>query len=615
MKPGKKGGSEPRYIIGIDLGTTHCVVAYTEIPMEEESDIRIQVFPIPQVVNPGEVKPEPLLPSFLFLPGPHDVPPGGLALPWNASADLAVGEFARRRGAEIPSRLVSSAKSWLCNSGVNRTSPILPWESPPEGRKVSPVEASAHFLQHLRDAWNQEMGKGKAPARFEEQELFLTVPASFDAIARELTIKAAEAAGLAKITLIEEPQAAFYSWIHREKEKWRKEVRVGESILVCDVGGGTTDLSLIQVTEEKGELALRRVAVGNHLLLGGDNMDLALAYAVQAKLAGKKVKLDSWQFRGLWYSCRVAKERLLEDASRKSEPVVILGRGTSLVGSTLRTELTREEVERVLLDGFFPQCQSTDYPVERTRVGMREMGLPYESDPAVTRHLARFLGLQSRRTPQDEGEVPFPTAVLFNGGVMKPELIRRRILDVLNHWPEAKGMREILSDELDLAVAQGAAYYGLARRGRGVRIRGGAARPYYIGIESALPAVPGFPAPMKALCVVPYGMEEGTAADIRGREFGLVVGEPAVFHLLASTVRKKDPVGEIVEDWQSEIDEVSTMETVLPAGEGEEKGQIFQVWLQSKMTEIGTLELWCVSRDGDRRWKLEFNLRERGEQG
>ncbi|MGA2958242.1 MAG: Hsp70 family protein [Thermodesulfobacteriota bacterium] len=607
--------SDPQYIIGIDLGTTHSVLAYTAAQTPEDEEPRIQVLSIAQVVNCEEVIAQPLLPSFLFLPGPHDAPPGALALPWNPKADLAVGEFARRRGTELPNRLVSSAKSWLCHAGVNRTEPILPWDSPPDGRRVSPVEASALYLKHLRDAWNFEMAKGKGQTRFEDQDLYLMVPASFDVVARELTMKAAEAAGLEKMTLLEEPQAAFYAWIHREKEKWRKEVRVGESILVCDVGGGTTDFSLIQVTEEKGELTLRRVAVGDHLLLGGDNMDLALAYAVQAKLAQKGVKLDTWQFRGLWYSSRMAKERLLADPALKSEPVVILGRGTSLIGGTIRTELTRTEVQNVILDGFFPSCQSTDYPQEKPRVGMREMGLPYESDPAVTRHLARFLGRQARRSPAaGEGEVLFPTAVLFNGGVMKADLIRQRILAVLNGWSETQGLRELESDDLDLAVARGGAYYGLARRGRGVRIRGGAARPYYIGIESALPAVPGFVTPMKALCVVPYGMEEGTEAEIRQKEFGLVVGEPAVFHLLASTVRKKDQMGEIVEDWQGEIEEVTTMEMVLPPGAGrEEKGEVVPVWLQSKMTEIGTLELWCVSRDDKQRWKLEFNLRERGD--
>jgi len=270
-------------------------------------------------------------------------------------------------------------------------------------------------------------------------------------------------------------------------------------------------------------------------------------------------------------------------------------------------------VENVLIDGFFPSCQSTDYPQEKPRVGMREMGLPYEPDPAVTRHLARFLGRQARQSLEGEGEIPFPTAVLFNGGVMKSDLIRQRVVTVLNGWREGQALRELISDDFDLAVARGAAYYGLARQGQGIRIHAGAARPYYIGIESALPSVPGFPIPMKVLCVVPYGMEEGTEAEIRQKEFGLVVGEPAVFHLLSSTVHKKDEIGEIVENWQGEIEEVTTMEAELLADSGEEKGDVVPVWLQTGMTEIGTLEIWCVSRDETRRWKLEFNLREQGE--
>jgi hypothetical protein len=343
--------------------------------------------------------------------------------------------------------------------------------------------------------------------------------------------------------------------------------------------------------------------------LGGDNMDLTLAYSLQGKLV---VKLDSWQFRGLWHSCRAAKERLLGNPDAQSEPVVVLGRGSSLIGGTIRTELTRGEVETILIDGFLPICEKTDYPQQKPKVGMREMGLPYEADPAVTHHLARFLGRQAQGI-DSLGEAPYPTAVLFNGGVMKPQLLRQRILDVLNRWRQGEeGLRELDSVNLDLAVARGAAYYGLACRGRGIRIRGGTAHSYYIGIESAMPAVPGIPAPMKALCVVPFGMEEGTGAEIRQKEFGLVVGEPAVFHLFASTVRKKDSSGEVVEDWRGEMDEVTTMETMLPATDTEQGGGILPVWLQSKVTEVGTLELWCVDRDNEeRRWKLEFNLRER----
>ncbi len=606
-----------KYIIGIDLGTTHSVLAYTRAAILENEPPEIKIFSVPQVASAGEIKAQPLLPSFLFLPGPHDVPEGGLALPWKRQQNnLAVGEFARKRGAELPQRLVSSAKSWLCHSGVNRTEPILPWDSTGDVLRVSPVQASAWFLEHLRDAWNHEMAAEDRQACLEVQDLYLTVPASFDAVARELTVQAARAAGFEHFTLLEEPQAAFYAWIESQKDLWRNAVKVGESILVCDIGGGTTDLSLIHVTEENGELALKRVAVGDHILLGGDNMDLTLAYTIQGDLARKKVSLDAWQFRGLWHSCRLAKERLLSRSDLEAEPVVILGRGTSLIGSTLRADLTREQAEAVLLDGFFPVCSATDFPQQKTKVGMREMGLPYEADPAVTRHLARFL---SRQLEQEGAgaAISFPSAVLFNGGVMKSTLLRERVLGVLRSWKGDEGLRELPSIDLDLAVARGATYYGLAQHGRGIRIRAGTARSYYIGVESAMPSVPGVPTPIKALSVVPFGMEEGTGAEVREKEFGLVLGESAAFQLLASTVRKKDLVGDIVDDWEGEIEPVSSMETVLPAPDIDSAsdsgpgGKIIPVWLQSKVTEVGTLELWCVSTDDQQRWKLEFNLRER----
>ena len=569
----------------------------------------ITLFEIPQVVGPGEVKAQPLLPSFLLLPGPHEVPEGGLALPWDASRDYAVGQYARERGAELPARQVASAKSWLSHTGVDRTALILPWEAPPDARRVSPLDAVTRYLRHIREAWNHRMAPDDPAARLEAQDLYLTVPASFDAVARELTVQAAHAAGLPRLTLLEEPQAAFYAWISSQGDTWRDRIEVGESILVCDVGGGTTDLSLIEVVEEDGNLDLRRVAVGDHILLGGDNMDLTLAYAVRAKLAAKGTQLDNWQFRSLWNSCRKAKERLLNEPDLEAEPLVIVGRGSSLIGGTIRTELTRAEIESVLLDGFLPQVGAGEYPERKPRVGMREMGLPYESDPAITRHLAQFLGRQVR--PEAEGAVAFPSAVLFNGGVMKAEPLRSRMLDVLRTWGDGS-LRELPSADLDLAVALGAAYYGLARQGRGIRIRAGAPRTYYIGVESAMPAVPGIPTPMNALCVVPFGMEEGTEADLKGKEFGLVVGEQAVFHLLASNTRKHDAPGAFVEDWSGELQEVTTMEAALPATEGD--GGVIPVWLQSKVTEIGTLELWCVARDDERRrWKLEFNIREQEE--
>jgi hypothetical protein len=348
-------------------------------------------------------------------------------------------------------------------------------------------------------------------------------------------------------------------------------------------------------------------------------MDLTLAYAIQGKLAQREVKLDAWQMRGLWHSCRQAKERLLADPDLTAVPVVVLGRGSSLIGGTIRTELTREDVVRVLLDGFFPVCDRSSYPEEKPRVGMREMGLPYAADPAVTHHLARFLGRQ-RAAGQDPGEGGnngmFPSVVLFNGGVMKSELLRQRMLGVLNEWRgdgDQQPLRELPAIDPELAVARGAAYYGLARRGQGIRIRGGVARSFYVGIETSMPSVPGIPAPIKAFCVVPFGMEEGSELAIRDKEFGLVVGEPAEFSLLASTLRKHDQPGEMVEDWSGEIEAVNTMETLLPVSEADVGGTLVPVWLQSRVTEVGTLELWCVSREGDHRWKLEFNLREREE--
>ena len=603
--------SDPTYIIGIDLGTTNSVVAYTEARVDEYDEPDIRIFEVPQLVAPGSLKGSTILPSFILLPGSHDVPEGGLELPWDRKSSLAVGEFARDRGAEIPLRLISSTKSWLCHTGVDRNKAILPWEGLEDRPKLSPVEASAAILRHIKESWDYTMAKDDDSLRLENQEVYLTVPASFDAVARNLTIKAAEMAGFPKSTLIEEPQAAFYAWLNVTKEKWRDMVKVGDQILVADVGGGTTDLSLIKVSQEEGELILERVAVGEHLLVGGDNMDLTLAYAVASRMASKGRKLDAYQMRGLCHGCRAAKEHLFEEEGAASYPVTILGRGSKLIGGTIKTELTRKEVEKVLTNGFFPECENTVRPQDQRRTGMKELGLSYTSDPAITHHLARFLS-QQESAGDDTGERGFvcPTAVLFNGGVMKAPGLRRRVLDVLSSWADKEKEsqpREIESSDFDLAVARGAAYYGLARRGKGVRIRGGLAKTYYIGVEAALPAVPGIPTPIKALCVAPFGMEEGTEAVLPDKEFGLVVGEPVKFDFLGSHTRRHDTIGTVVEDWEGEVEQITTVETSL---EGE-AGAIVPVTLNTKVTEVGTLELWCVSREDDKRFRLEFNVRER----
>ncbi|MGH1364707.1 MAG: Hsp70 family protein [Calditrichia bacterium] len=598
--------SSSPYIVGIDLGTTHCVLAYSKIDESSDTPSKIELMRIPQVVSPGEIKELALLPSFLLLPGPHDVPEGGLALPWDAAKDYAVGEYARSRGNEIPNRLVASAKSWLCHSGVDRRDALLPWNSGDDARRVSPIEATQRYLEHIRDAWNAQMAEDDKKHRLEEQTIYLTVPASFDAVARELTAEAASAAGLKRLTLLEEPQAAFYAWLEAKGNNWRNDVELGESILVCDVGGGTSDFSLIEVSGNEGSLELERAAVGEHILLGGDNMDLALAYLIRSKLAQNGTNIDDWQFKGLWHSCRSAKEKLLNNPEIETEPLVILGRGSSLIGGTIRSELTREEMNTSLVDGFFPAGNNDDFPQEGTRIGMREMGLPYAADAAVTRYLAHFLSKHSGET------TAFPSAVLFNGGVMKAESFRTRVLEALSAW-KGDTVRELKANDLDLAVAVGATYYGLAQSGKGIRIRAGAARAYYIGVESSMPAVPGIPIPINALNVLPFGTEEGTETDIRQREFGLIVGQPVVFHLLASTANADDKAGEIVEDWAGNIQNVSTMELNLPASADEAGGTIIPVWLQSKLTEVGTLELWCVSTKDDRRWKLEFSIRDETE--
>jgi hypothetical protein len=611
---------EAKYIVGIDLGTTNSALARCDAGAAEEVS-RIEVRSIPQLVNPNEVAERTLLPSFLYIPGEFDFPKGSLALPWEPEPKFVIGELARKRGAESPNRLVASAKSWLSYAGVDRTAPILPWQAPAEVPKLSPVEASSQFLQYLRTVWDSREAGQQGENAFADQDVLLTVPASFDEEARELTRRAAEQAGYPHVTLLEEPLAAFYAWLESQGDAWRRRIKVGDLVLVCDVGGGTTDLSLIVVSEENGDLTLKRVAVGDHILLGGDNMDLALARVLQQRLEALGNRIDTWQLHGLWHQCRIEKEKLFESPKTQKRPITLLGKGTKLIGGTIKTELVREDLDRILVEGFFPKIASGELPARQRRVGFQELGLPYAADPAITKHLARFLSEQVRNSPEAAGirrgrsGMACPTHILFNGGVMKAAVLRDRVVDVLNSWLQQEGFdalggEQILeTPDLEHAVARGAAYYGKARRGRGVRIRSGASRTYYIGIESAMPAVPGMEAPLKALCVVPFGMEEGTEAAIPGREFGLVVGEPAEFRFLSSSVRKQDQVGSLLEDWGTDIEELSPLEVTLRL-DGQQ-GTVVPVRIETRVTELGTLEVWCVSRDGAQRWKLELNIREK----
>ena len=603
--------TKPRYIIGIDLGTTNCVVAYTATELEKGKFPDIKIMQIPQLVGAGVVEKRPVLPSFILIPREHEIPDDALKLPWKEDNRIAVGEFARDRGAEIPHRLISSAKSWLCNTMVDRNAAILPWSDAPRkpdddnaDERLSPVEASAAILRHIRNAWNYTMAETEE-AKLEHQDVIITVPASFDAVARELTVKAAEMAGLTDVTLIEEPLSAFYAWLESTQDEWRQSVSKDDLVLVCDVGGGTSDFSLIQIAEEGGELVLERIAVGDHLLVGGDNMDLALSYAVYHEMKAKGTKLDNWQMRGLIQSCRKAKEKILSDPKCNEHPVTILGRGSSLIGGTIKTMLQKEKVEQVIRDGFFPICKRADKPVQNQQSGIREIGLVYEADPAVTRHIAQFL----RRKSSDDKTVQLsPTAVLFNGGIMKAASLRSRILYLIESWREtAEGVvvSEIENDDYDLAVARGAAYYGQVRRGGGIRIRAGLGKSYYIGVAVARPAVPGMPPAMKALCVAPFGMEEGSQATLSDQEFVLVVGEPVKFDFLTSSQRFDDKAGTVVEDWEENIEALTTLETTLDGKQGE----VIPVSLETKATETGALAIRCVARDDDRKWKLAFNVR------
>jgi len=585
-------------ILGIDLGTTNSAIATST---ETEATHAV---PITQVTGPGETAGVATLPSFLLLPGEHEVPPAQLQLPWSGPLRYTVGTFARERGAELPHRLVSSAKSWLCNPSIDRTAQVLPFrganrelEAEMEGgERVSPVNASARYLAHLRAAWDD--ANPDEPA--DEQEVLVTVPASFDPVARELTVVAAREAGFDKVTLLEEPQAAFYAYLAAKGDAWRKELSPGDVVLVCDVGGGTTDFSLIEVAAVEGNLALERIAVGDHILLGGDNMDLALAAIATKQITDAGKSLDAMQQRALVHQCRRAKEQLLGEKPPKSVSITILARGSKLIGGTIKTEITREQAVTFLLDGFFPKVALDAKAQKRRAAGLREMGLPYAHDPAITRHLAEFIARFER----------MPTHVLFNGGVMKAAQLQARIVELLGEWAK-KPVRVLAGADLDLAVALGAAHYGQVRQGKGVRIRGGTARAYYIGIESSMPAIPGFAPPVKALCVAPQGLEEGSTVELPDDELGLVIGELSNFRFFAAATRKDDGAGALIDADTQGLVELDPVEKLVEADGQRKSGELVPVKLEAHVTEVGTLELWCVARDGNGRWKLEYSVRER----
>jgi len=605
-----------RYLIGIDLGTTNSAVAYLDLQHPRRGErLDIKSFPIPQLTAAGEVKERPLLPSFLYLPGQHDLPPHATALPWDAQRDYAVGEFARNHGGKVPGRLVSSAKSWLCHGGVDRSAGLLPWTAPPDVPRISPIEASARYLRHMVEAWNYVMDKDRPEDRLEKQTVVLTVPASFDDMARNLTVEAARKAGLEDVILLEEPQAAFYCWQATHSAKEAAALKPGMRCLVVDVGGGTSDFSLIEAVEQQGELGFVRQAVGDHLLLGGDNMDLALAKFVETKLPGAG-RLDAVQYGVLTQACRLAKETLLGPNAPPSFTVTVIGRGRAVIGGTLHTPLTPEDVHKVILDGFFPVVSADALPQRGARAGLHEMGLPYVSDPAITRHLAAFLKNQSVRGERGCVSAPStaPAAILFNGGVFQPAVLRERVVEVLRHWyerPEHPWQPLVLTNpSLDLAVAWGAAYYAWLRHTGGRRIGGGIARSYYVGVQQAPRA--GSVSDGQAVtvvCVVPQHMEEGQDIVLDKPELELSLGQPVMFPLYTSTVRSDDKAGDLLTVSPEQLLRMPPLHTVLRGGKRSGTKSV-PVTLAARSTAIGTLELFCVARDGNNRWRLEFNVRD-----
>ena len=592
-----------RYLIGIDLGTTNTVVYYMDTRAAAPTP---QLFKITQVIAPGESRALDFLPSAVYIPDDNVFPPGAFALPWNDRMDYAVGEFARSNAAREPDKSVISAKSWLCTESVDRRAPVLPPGRKHPDKQISPLEATRRILAHIRDAWNHAMAENDLDALIEEQQVVVTVPASFDAVARELTVEAAKAANL-NVVLLEEPLAAFYAWLHRHDAAWREQLTPGDVILVCDIGGGTSDFSLIRAVDNDGNLELERVAVGRHILLGGDNMDLATAYNVAVKLQQERnLRLDQFQIMGMTYAARLAKEKILDAPTVTEQPLTVLGRGSSVIGGTVNTGITAAELKQIVVEGFFPPCLLNDRPLQSQQSGLRTFGLRYESDPGITRHLAEFI---SRHCHSPE---LLPNRVLFNGGVTKAAAVRARLLETLRSWlREDAEILELSGTDPDLAVAHGGCWYAMVRQGGGVRIKAGSSHAYYIGIESTMPAIPGFLPPVQALCLLPLGAEEGTGCDIPYNGLGLVVGEAVKFRFYGSTERLDDSFGSMLPDVAREpsLTELPSLTATLPVEGDIPAGSLIPVYLRSELTETGTLQLWCIEPKQQQRWKLEFELR------
>lgn len=605
--------TDTKYCVGIDLGTTHCVLAYAEKCAEDQHNLP-QVMPIQQLVAIGQVAEQSALPSFLYLAHNAEFEHHQLQLPWQQKQTL-IGGFARELGKKTPARVIQSAKSWLCQADIDRRSNFLPLDAPEDLEGLSPFEITKCYLQHISNAWQHRF----PDAPLEQQELVITVPASFEPSARDLTLEAARESGLGNATLLEEPQAALYSWISQTGNDWREQVSLGDIILVVDIGGGTTDLSLIAVTEDSGSLQLTRVAVGDHILLGGDNMDLTLAHVINRKLASQGTRLQPWQINGLTHACRDAKEILLADNDTEQVPIVVPSRGSSLIGGSLRSELTRDEVTGVLIDGFFPVVDIDVAVHRRAKAALSTVSLPFEADPAITRHVASFLTRQKMAVQDIDGinlnhnaSFLHPTAIVFNGGVAKAKGVTSRMLEVINSWlhkEQAAEIKVLEGNDVDQSVALGASYFAQVRAGTGVRIRGGTAAAYYVGIESAMPAIPGMEPPIEAYCIAPFGMEEGTKSELSAHIFSLTVGQAVEFKLFESKTRRDDQAGTQLDYWQEdELTELAPINVVLNS-ERHQPGKSVSVQLQTEINELGTLALQAVEVGAAQTWHISFDTR------
>jgi molecular chaperone DnaK (HSP70) len=603
---------DARYVVGIDLGTTNCALAYVDLENPSRGRRRIALFDIPQITGQNEISRLPVLPSFCYLPGAYDLPADAARLPWNATPEHLVGIFARDHGAQVPARLVSSAKSWLCHGGVDRNAPILPWGSGDEVVKISPVQATAAYLDHLRRAWNH-FHRNDENARLEDQLVTITVPASFDEVARELTMTGARMAGLQGVTLLEEPLAAFYSWLLRNEEDWSAHVAPGELVVVCDVGGGTTDFTLISLRKTGGSPRFERIAVGDHLILGGDNIDLALARRLERQM-GRHQALSNDRWKTLCHLCRHAKESILS-GDADSRKITLMGSGSQLIAGTLSGHIDREMVEDVVLDGFFPvdaKAFDTETPEGGDAAGF---GLPHEKDPAITRHLGRFLDRHKEAVQRALGRSHHhPELILFNGGSLKPGVIQDRFRAAIRQWfatgdPEVPRILE--NRDPELAVAEGAAYYGLVKLGMGVRVGSGSPRSYYLGIVAGSQNTGDDPTrkgATEAICLVERGLEEGSSNALTAHAVEVRTNQPVRFDLYSSSYRSGDRFGDLI-PIDATLTPMAPIQTVIQFGQQGKQTRI-PVHIEAHYTEYGTLALWCRSTATPHRWQLQFQLRD-----